>query len=191
MRAIALSLFIILNLRLGAQTISDFSLTNAVDESIVSLSSFNGAKGIALIFTSNNCPYAKLYEDRILDLYRKYVDSGLKILLINSNNPESSPEDELSKMKTKAMSKGYPFPYLADKSQEISKLLGARKNPEVFLLKPAGSQYKVVYKGSIDDNPQNADDVTDSYLKEAIELLIRNKPVPKINNRPVGCMIKT
>lgn len=188
---LALTLFLLFNLKLCGQIISDFSLTNAIDESSVSLSSYRNAKGIAVIFTSNNCPYAELYEDRILNLYAKYASAGIKVLLINSNNPALSPADKKPRMKDKAASKAYPFPYLIDNDQQVSKQLGATKNPEVFLLKPTGSEYEVVYKGSIDDNPQNVNDVRDAYLQEAIEMLIKNRPVPKINSRPIGCMIKT
>ncbi len=189
-RWLIFSVILTLNIDVKSQTISDFSLTNAVDQTSVSLSNIGGVKGIAVIFTSNNCPYAKLYEDRIMDLHSKYAAAGVKVVLINSNNPILSPTDNGSQMKNKALSKNYPFPYLVDDKQRISKLLGASKNPEAFLLKPSGSKYQVVYKGSIDDNPQNVNDVHDSYLQEAVEMLIRDKPIPQINNRPVGCMIK-
>ncbi len=189
-RALTLHLFLFFNLPLSSQTISDFSLTNAIDESSFSLSNYHDAKGIAIIFTSNYCPYAKLYEDRILNLYAKYEAAGINFLLVNSNNPALSPADKKPQMKDKAESKGYPFPYLVDNNQQVSKLLGATKNPEAFLLKPTGSEYKVVYRGSIDDNPQNVNDVHDAYFQEAVEMLIRNRPVPQINSRPIGCMIK-
>ena len=182
---------ITINSALSAQIISDFTLQNVSDESTISLSSYSDSKGVVVIFTSNNCPYSKLYENRILELYRAYSGSGLSFILINSNSPQISPEDQMPKMKSKATKKSYPFPYLADKDQKVSKAFSARKNPEAFLLKPNGSQYHIVYRGSIDDNPQNDRDVQNAYLVNAIERLLQNKPIQMDNSRPVGCMIKS
>ena len=154
-------------------------------------SNFNSSRAVAIIFTSNTCPYAKLYEQRLLNLHSKYSDSGLVILLINPNSPLTSPDDEKPKMKDHAIKMKYPFPYLIDSDQKISRLFGAKKTPEAFLLKPSGGVFTIVYKGSIDDNPQNPADVRDSYLNSAIEMAIKDEKVTSLESRPVGCMIKT
>ncbi len=189
-RAFFIIAFISCNLLYG-QTIQDFSLVNVIDESKVSLSSFSDARGVVVIFTSNNCPYAKLYEKRIQALHKDYSGKGLELLLINPNNPKSSPGDDQTKMRARATANNYSFPYLADKDQSVSKVFGARKTPEVFLLKPTPSGYNVVYKGSFDDNPQNDADVNDPYLIRAVEGLLNNQPITTNSSRPVGCVIKS
>jgi len=113
MKNLLLLISISISTAIHAQIISDFTLPNVSDGSIISLSGFRDAKGIVVIFTSNNCPYAKLYEDRILNLYKLYSESGLKVILINSNSPLISPEDKILEMKSKAVAKKFPFPYLA------------------------------------------------------------------------------
>lgn len=45
----------------------DFKLKN-VDNKNVSFASYPDAKGFIIVFTCNTCPYAKAYEQRILDL---------------------------------------------------------------------------------------------------------------------------
>ena len=44
---------------------ADFKLKN-VDGKFVSLADYPNAKGFVVIFTCNNCPYAKAYQDRII-----------------------------------------------------------------------------------------------------------------------------
>ena len=51
---------------------TDFSLEN-IDGKKVSLADYKTAKGFIVIFTCNTCPYAVAYEDRIVDLDKKYA----------------------------------------------------------------------------------------------------------------------
>ena len=44
---------------------TDFKLKN-IDGKMVSLEDYKDAKGYIVIFTCNTCPYAVLYEDRII-----------------------------------------------------------------------------------------------------------------------------
>jgi hypothetical protein len=60
----------------------------------------------------------------------------------------------------------------------------------VYLLKPEASNFKVVYSGAIDDNPQVPADVSQQYLKNAINGLLTGKPSQTASERPTGCMIK-
>ena len=66
---------------------TDFSLKN-VDNKNVSLKDYKDAKGFIVIFTCNHCPYAIAYEDRIIDLDKKYKKLGYPVIAINPNNPE-------------------------------------------------------------------------------------------------------
>ena len=171
-------------------TVKDFQLTNAVDNSQVSLSDFNNKKVVALIFTSNYCPYSKLYEERILKLHESYAGQGLQIILINPNDPVKSSNDSIEKMAQKAREKKFPFPYLADKSQQVCQQFGATKTPEAFLLAKRGNAFQIVYNGAIDDNPQVPQDVGDAYLNNAIASVLGGKAVAGDKTRPTGCVIK-
>lgn len=172
------------------KTVSNFTLTNTVDNSQVSVANFSNKKGIVVIFTSNFCPYSKLYEDRIEALAREYSGKGVQFLLINPNNPQASKDDSIEEMAKKAKEKGYKFPYLADKNQTVAAMFGASKTPEVFLLKPSGNAFSIVYSGAIDDNPQVENDVKTYFLRNAIDNLLAGKPATANYERPTGCMIK-
>ncbi|MBK7653716.1 MAG: hypothetical protein IPJ20_27545 [Flammeovirgaceae bacterium] len=67
---------------------------------------------------------------------------------------------------------------------------GARKTPEVFLLSMAGGKFTVVYSGAIDDNPQTASDVKQTFLKDAIEKLLAGQKVDVAVERVAGCTIR-
>jgi peroxiredoxin len=171
-------------------SVNDFTLVNTVDNQSVSLSSFSNKKGIAIIFTSDFCPYSKLYEARIGDLAQEFSNKDIQFILINPNNPLVSQEDAVEKMAKNAKEKGYRFPYLADKEQKVANIFGATKTPEVYLLQPSGTRFNIVYSGAIDDNPQVATDVDKHYLKDAITNLLEGKSIAPKYQRPTGCMIK-
>ncbi len=173
-----------------SKTINDFALTDAVSKNEVALSDFGGKKLIGVIFTSNYCPYSKLYEDRILALHNDFSSKGFQLLLINPNDPVKSKNDSVEKMAEKAKEKGYPFPYLADKNQVAGKLFGATKTPEVFILQKKGGVFQIVYSGAIDDNPQVPQDVNNAYVNDAIIALLGGKTPKSIATRPTGCIIK-
>ena len=84
----------------------DFKLKN-VDGKMVSLSDYEDAKGFIVIFTCNHCPYAKLYEDRIIELNNKYAPKGYPVIAINPNDPVVQPEDSYDEMKVRAKEKGF------------------------------------------------------------------------------------
>lgn len=168
----------------------DFSLKN-VDGTTISLSDYSDQKGVILVFTCNPCPFAKAYEQRIIQLHQKYADQGFPVVAINPNDDEISPEDTFEKMKSRADEKGYPFPYLKDESQEVYKAYGAARTPHIFLLEKKGDMFQVAYIGAIDDNAMNAASVTRKYLELAIAAVVSgNRPNPS-TTKAIGCTIKT
>ena len=173
----------------GKGQIADFSLINAVDNREVSLSSFSSKKAVVIVFTSNYCPYSKLYETRLSNFHNEYSSKGVQLILINPNDPSSSKDDSIEEMANRAKKNGYQFPYLADKEQKTSSQFGARKTPEVHVLKPSGGSFKLVYKGAIDDNPQIETDVSRYYLKEAVDAILSGQNPTTSRTNPTGCII--
>lgn len=186
--ALAASITVSAGLKPGDKAVA-FNLEN-VDGTIVSLSDYSDQKGVILVFTCNPCPFAKAYEQRIIQLDEKYASEGYPVVAINPNDEGVSPEDSFQKMKVKAEEKGYPFPYLKDDTQEIYKAYGATRTPHIFLLENKGGKFKVAYIGSIDDNAMDASAVTQRYLEAAIGALMSgNKPNPE-TTKAIGCTIK-
>jgi peroxiredoxin len=168
---------------------SDFKLKN-VDGKQVSLSNYPDAKGFTVIFTCNHCPYAIAYQDRIIELDKKYKALGYPVVAINSNDPEIAPDDSYDKMIVRAKEKGFTFPYLFDETQDVYRKYGAKKTPHVYLLQKKGNDLVVQYIGAIDDNYQDASKVTNPYLANAIDALIAGKTPDPGMTKAIGCGIK-
>ena len=154
---------------------------------MISLNSFKNAKGYIVIFTCNHCPYAKGYEQRIIDLHKKFEPQGYPVVAIQPNNPALYEEDSYENMKKRAKEKQYPFVYLIDEEQKIYPRFGATKTPHVFIL---DSDLQVQYIGTIDDNPQDASRVKTKYVENAIAALKQGKKPDPAETRAIGCGIK-
>lgn len=166
-----------------------FNLKN-VNGKMVSLSDYPDAKGIIVVFTCNHCPYAKLYEQRIIQLHKKYASEGYPVIAINPNDPEKQPDDSFENMIKRSKEKNYPFVYLFDETQKTAKAFGATRTPHVYLLNKVQNKYQVAYIGAIDDNPQSAEDVDKRYVENAISALQKGKKVPMSSTKAIGCTIK-
>nr|WP_315031603.1 thioredoxin family protein [uncultured Chryseobacterium sp.] len=168
---------------------TDFKLKN-VDGKMVSLSDFKSAKGFIVIFTCNHCPYAKKYEDRIIELDKKYKNLGYPVIAINPNDPIVQPEDGYQQMIERAKQKGFTFPYLVDEGQKIYPKYGATKTPHVFVLQKENGKNIVKYIGAIDNNYDNPNDVSEYYVQDAVNALIKGEPVKMTKTVAIGCTIK-
>lgn len=165
----------------------DFRL-KSVDGKMYSMSDYKDAKGFIVVFTCNHCPFAKKYEDRIIELANKYKSKGYILLAINPNDPSVQPEDSYALMQKRAKEKGFSFPYLFDEGQKVYPKYGATKTPHAFLL---DKSLTVKYVGAIDDNVEDAGAVKERYLENAIAALENKKnPSPSVT-KAIGCSIKT
>lgn len=168
---------------------ADFSLKN-VDGKQVSLADYKDAKGYIVVFTCNHCPYAKAYEQRIMDLDKRYASKGYPVIAISPNDPVLEPKDSYTEMQRLAKEKGYTFPYLIDETQSVYPQYGATKTPHVFILQKENNQNVVKYIGAIDDNYEYADQVKHKYAEEALDALLAGKPVQTTSTVAIGCGIK-
>ena len=167
-----------------------FSL-KSVDGTIVSLSDYSNQKGVILVFTSNLCPFSKAYEQRIIQLHRRYADAGFPVVAINSNSTELSPDDSFIHMKQLSEEKNFPFPYLKDENQEVCKAYGATRNPQIYLLEKSSNGFKIAYVGAIDDNSLDSKSVSNNYVEKAVLALLQGTKPVSATTRPIGCIIKT
>ena len=168
---------------------TNFSLLN-IDGKYVSLDDYKDTKGFIVIFTCNHCPYAKLYEERIIAIDKKFRKKGYPVIAINPNDSIRQPEDSYSKMLVRANEKGFTFPYLLDADQRIAKAYGATRTPHVFLLERVGSDFVVKYIGAIDDNSKDAGAVEDKFLENAIQDIMKGESPDPDYTKAIGCSIK-
>ncbi len=168
---------------------NDFRLKN-IDGKMISMSDFTNAKGFIIVFTCNTCPFAILYEQRLINLYNTYAQQGYPLIAINPNDATEQPGDSYESMQKRAHDKNYPFPYLIDETQEITKNFGATSTPNLYILKKEGEKYKVMYKGAIDNNPEDGAKVTIHYVDDAMKQIISGQPVKNPDTNAIGCGIR-
>lgn len=168
----------------------DFTLKN-VDGKMVSLYDYKDAsKGAVVIFTCNHCPYAIAYEDRIIEIDNLYRIKGYPVIAINPNDPELQPKDSYEEMIVRAKDKKFPFPYLFDDGQNVYKKYGAKRTPHIYLLHKQNDKFVVKYIGTIDNNYKDASAVTEKFLANAIDALLKGElPNPDFT-KAIGCTIK-
>ncbi len=148
---------------------------------------FKESKIIVVIFTCNHCPYVQAYENRLIKLQKDFADKKVTLIAINANDEINYPEDSFENMVNRVKDKGYNFPYLRDKTQNVAKSFGASFTPEVFVF---DQNRTLQYHGRIDDNWQEPDKVTKQNLKEALEAILENKPVNRADTQAIGCTVK-
>ena len=168
---------------------TDFKLEN-IDGKMVSLADYKDAKGFIVIFTCNTCPYAVAYEDRIIELDKKYADKGYPVIASMPNNTDVKPGDNMEAMQARAKSKGFTFPYLIDEGQKIYPQYGATKTPHVYVLQKTAKGNQVKYIGAIDDNYKDASQVNTTYVENAVDALLKGKEIKETQTRAIGCSIK-
>lgn len=168
---------------------TDFQLKN-VDGKMVSLADYTEAKGFIVIFTCNHCPYSIAYEDRIIALQDEFGPQGYPVIAINPNDPEVNPKDSYELMKVRAAEKQFNFPYLFDEGQKIFPQYGATRTPHVYILNKENGDNIVRYIGAIDNNHADADDVSEYYVKDAVNALLKGEKVETEVTKAIGCSIK-
>jgi len=168
---------------------TDFSLRN-VDGQWISMKDYTEARGFIIAFTCNTCPFAKLYEQRIIDLHNTYAPKGYPVIAINPNDPVKQPGDSFEEMKVRATEMNYPFPYLVDDTQEITSAYGATNTPHMYVLKKEDGKYVVKYIGAIDNNPKEPENATKKYIRDAVDALMDGEAVPVQKTKAIGCTIK-
>lgn len=173
-------------LPLGTQA-PDFSLPDT-EGNQVSLSDFQGAPALLVIFLCNHCPYVKHVQHKLAEITRDYMNQGVAVVGISSNDVENYPDDSPAKMKEEKKQVGYPFPYLYDESQEVAKAYRAACTPDFFLF---DGQQRLAYRGQMDDSrPKQDKPVTGDDLRRALDSVLEGKPVPEPHKPSAGCNIK-
>jgi peroxiredoxin len=150
------------------------------------LRNYADAELLTIIQSCNHCPYVLAWEDRMIGIQRDYAARGVRVVAVNSNDPERKPEDSYERMIAHAQEMAFPFDYLHDADQSLAHALGAQRTPEVFLF---DSDRQLVYHGAIDDS-REASTVEHHYLRDALDALLAHRAPELAQTEPVGCTVK-
>src|SRR5262245_51633704 len=176
-------------LALGAKVPAAVAKTKMknVDGKMLSIAEVTGKTGTLVIFTCNHCPFAKDWEQRIVELGNSYSGKGVGVMLVNANDPATHTEDGFEEMQARAKSRGMKIAYVVDDTSGVARAFGASVTPEAFLFDKAG---KLAYHGTIDDNRKQADQVKARYLEDALDAVVAGKPPAVPETKGLGCGIK-
>ena len=162
-----------------------FENLQGVDGKNYSLSSFDDKQILVFVFMGNGCPTCKATEERLIAIQRDYTESGVQIVLVNSNNASISPPDSVEEMTKRARENGYTFPYLKDEGGTLARDFGARTTPHAFIL---DKERRVRYVGRVDNARQKAL-VTVNDVRNALDDLIGGTEVSMKETDSFGCSI--
>lgn len=183
-------LLLLLSLPAFSQTVSDFTLKDVVSGNSYTLSQHQSATGVVLIFTTNTCPYSKLYESRIVELAGRFQGQNFAFALVNPHADAAEGESAAEMANASSRSLG-GIPYLHDQSQSLTKILGITRVPQAVVITPSQTGFSIAYQGGIDNNPQLPQSATQSYLEEALTNIANNKAPAPASTRAVGCTVKS
>ena len=165
----------------------DFSLPDT-EGNTVSLTDFEQAQALLVVFMCNHCPFVKHVLDDLVELIEEYQEEGVAVVGISSNDVASFPDDSPLMMAKLARECDFTFPYLYDETQEVARAYSAACTPDFFLF---DSKRALVYRGQLDDSrPDNGIPVTGDDLTAAIEAVLEGTPVDLEQKPSVGCNIK-
>jgi peroxiredoxin len=147
-----------------------------------------GPNGLLVMFICNHCPYVKAINEKLVRDTSELKQYGINSVAIMSNDPTDYPEDSLENMKRVAATFGYPFPYLADPTQEVAKSFGAVCTPDLF---GYNSRFELQYRGRLDASGRQKDE---SGVRR--DLFLAMKQIAETGRGPadqvasIGCSIK-
>jgi len=178
----------IYSLTANAQRIENFELNDIISGQSFRLDAHGNKKAVVLFFTSNSCPFSKLYEDRINSLHTQFSDD-FQFAIINPHIGSSEEESEAA-IRGRVKEKSINMPYLIDPGLSVTRALKATKLPEVVVITSGPTGFNIVYQGAIDNNPQAPASVSQKYLESALSQILRRSSPSPATTRAVGCNIR-
>jgi hypothetical protein len=140
----------------------------------------------ALFFVTQDCPVSNYYSHEIRRICEDYGKRGLSCALVYVDPTVTDGE-----INRHAQEYGHgSYPKIVDRNHDLVKATRADVTPTVVLVKP---DEEIAYKGRIDNfyaalgKPRRQ--VTQHDLRDALDAVFENKPVPNAETQPVGCYI--
>ncbi len=148
------------------------------------LSDLRDRKAVVVVFLAVDCPLAKLYAPRLVELAGAYERKGVGFVAVCSNQHE-----EIRDLARYVRLHSIPFPVLKDTGNVIADRFAAQRSPEAFVL---DSQRQICYRGRIDDQYAvglQKPRVGSRDLANAIDAVLAGKPVSVPVTVAPGCPI--
>ncbi|HEY4312373.1 MAG TPA: redoxin domain-containing protein [Pirellulales bacterium] len=141
-------------------------------------------KAYVITFSSLDCPVAKRYMPRIVELGKEYSNKDVQFVVINV-----APNDSMVEVSYQGIQLDAGFPFCKDFDGTVAPALGVTRTPQVVVL---DGERKLRYRGRVDSqfsvnglkpNTGRED------LKMAIEDVLAGRPVDVAETTVEGCPI--
>ena len=164
-----------------------FNLPDAQGKT-VSISDFEDAPALLVVFMCNHCPYVKHIRESFVELVKEYQAKGVAVVGINANDVEAYPDDSPEHMARDAETYGYTFPYLYDQTQDVARAYRAACTPDFFLFDKGR---RLVYRGQMDSSrPGNDKALTGEDLRASLNAALAGGAGSPQQKPSMGCSIK-
>jgi len=167
----------------------DFRLFEPIKNEYFDLSKEHDHKILVLVFFSHECPYSKIYIERLIKVAKNYDKKDVFFVAIHPS-VSTNLEEELIAMNAYSARFPLPFSYLIDKDKTLCQSLHVMRTPSVYVFKNIENRYIMEYQAAIDDAPEKEKEITEPYLQKALTALLANKAFKHRQTDPVGCVIK-
>ncbi len=166
------------------RALGPFALTDFRGQ-VITQDDFADADVLVVAFLGVECPLAKLYTQRLVELRKQFADDRRVAFL----GVDANIQDSLAELAAHVRRYEVSFPLAKDNRQKLADALGATRTPEVFVL----SRDRVVqYYGRIDDQygiGYVRDEPKTHQLRDAITQLLAGESVSEPHRPAVGCVI--
>lgn len=142
---------------------------------------------IVVAFLANHCPAVVANEDRIIDFANDYKGKSVKVIGISvTTAPGQKEQDNLDGIRARIKDKKYNYVYGYDESQKLGKAYGAVATPTFFVL---DKERNIRYMGAYDDNVMTESKAKKSFVREAVDALLKGESVEITETKATGCGI--
>ena len=142
---------------------------------------YQGHRGVTVVmFFSTRCPISNAFNYRRNQLYGDFR-GRVHFVVVDANSNE--PLDEVRQY---ANGVGFDFPVYKDVNNVVADQFGVKATTDTFVVDSSGV---IRYRGYMEDSP-NPSRATKRPLREAIEAVLENKPVPVAETKAIGCAIR-
>ena len=163
--------------------IDPFSLRDH-EGKVIRMEDFADQRLLVVAFLGTECPLAKLYVPRLIELATRFKAQGVAFVGVDSNLQDSDQD-----LQAFVREQGISFPLLKDPDAAVADLFGAERTPEVFVL---DQDRTVLYRGRVDDQygvGYRRPTATRADLAIALEELLAGRRVSEPLCAAVGCRI--
>ena len=181
-------------MELGSK-LPEFSLPDVSSGGTVNATDFAG-KPLMVMFICNHCPYVIHLSEKLAEQTAKFMEQGIGVVAISSNDVSEYPLDSPEKMKEEVALRGYQFPYLYDETQKVAHDFTAACTPDFFLF---DESHKLAYRGRFDETRptrirsgvyESENAATGEDLVAAVNAVLQGQDVNNQQFPSLGCNIK-